>query len=99
VKVSSDAIGFERSMKLTQDGNKLSGIMEAGTGESLPITGIWRDGYVELSFPFEWPAGRDGAPGPTTAFMDGWIDGDGAKGRIRVEGRADGMWVAQRKAE
>jgi hypothetical protein len=99
VKVSSDAIGFQSSMKLTQDGNKLSGTLERGPGEAIPITGTWRDGYVELSFPFNWPVGGDGAPGPTTASMDGWIDGDGAKGRVRVDGRADGMWVAQRKAE
>jgi|GEM_PF-431199 len=99
VKVSSDAIGFQTSMKLTRDGNQLSGILEAGPGEKIPITGTWRDGYVELSFPFDWPAGGDGAPGPTKAFMDGWIDGDGAKGRVRVEGRADGMWLAQRIAE
>ena len=39
VKVSSDAIGFQSSMKLTQDGNKLSGTLEAGPGESIPITG------------------------------------------------------------
>jgi hypothetical protein len=31
--------------------------------------------------------------------MEGWIDGDAAKGRMRVEGRALGMWMAQRKAE
>jgi len=42
---------------------------------------------------------NDGAPGMTTAFLDGWIDGDQAKGRIRVEGRADGMWTATKKAE
>ncbi len=99
VKVSSDAIGFQASMKLTQEANKLSGTLEAGSGETIPVTGTWRDGYVELSFPFDWPAGGDGAPGPTKAFMDGWIDGEAAKGRVRVDGRADGIWVAQRKTE
>jgi hypothetical protein len=100
VKAGTDAIGFESSLKLTRDGNKLSGTVELGPGKTVAVTGTWRDGYVELSFPFEWPAGmNDGAPGPTTAFMDGWIDGDGAKGRIRVDGRADGMWTAVRKTE
>lgn len=100
VKAGTDAIGFESSLKLTRDGNKLNGTVELEPGKTAPVTGTWRDGYVELSFPFEWPAGmNDGAPGPTTAFMDGWIDGDAAKGRIRVEGRADGMWTAARKTE
>lgn len=99
VKIASDAIGFGTSIKLTRDGTKLSGSMDAGPGETIPITGKWRDGYVELSFPFDWPAGGDGAPGQTTAFMDGWIDGDAAKGRFRVDGRADGMWTAHRNVE
>jgi hypothetical protein len=99
VKAGTDAIGFQTSLNLTRDGNKLSGTMETEPGKTFPVTGTWRDGYVELSFPFEWPKGLEGAPGPRTAFMDGWIDGDGAKGRIRVEGRADGMWTAMRKTE
>jgi len=100
VKAGTDAIGFESVLKLTRDGSKLSGTAELKLGKVVPVTGTWRDGYVELSFPFEWPAGlNDGAPGPTTAFMDGWIDGDTAKGRIRVDGRADGMWTGMRKTE
>jgi len=100
VKAGTDAIAFGTSLKLTRDGNKLSGTMETEPGKTVSVTGTWRDGYVELSFPFEWPQGmNDGAPGMTTAFMDGWIDSDGAKGRIRVEGRADGMWTASRKVE
>jgi len=100
VKAGTDAIAFETSLKLSRDENKISGTMETEPGRTVPVTGTWRDGYVELSFPFEWPKGmNDGAPGMTTGFMDGWIDGDGAKGRIRVEGRADGMWTATRKAE
>ena len=100
LKAGTDAIAFDGSLKLTRDGPKLAGTFESEPGKTIPVTGTWRDGYVELSFPFEWPQGmNDGAPGPTTAYMDGWIDGDGAKGRIRVEGRADGMWTAVRKVE
>lgn len=100
VKAGTDAIGFESSLSLKRDGNKLSGTVETEPGKTVAVTGTWRDGYVEIQFPFEWPSGMsDGAAGPTTAFMDGWIDGDGAKGRIRVEGRADGMWTAERKTE
>jgi hypothetical protein len=40
---------------------------------------------------------RQGAPGPVHAFLAGWIDGDSGKGRMRVEGRSDGSWVAQRR--
>jgi hypothetical protein len=99
VKAGTDAIGFQTTLKLKRDASKLSGTMETEPGKTVPVTGTWRDGYMELSFPFEWPKGLDGTPGPTTAFMDGWIDGDGAKGRIRVEGRDDGMWTAVRKTE
>ena len=101
VRIGTDAIGYETSLTLTRDGNKLSGTVETlEEGKTVAVTGTWRDGYVELEFPFEWPAGmKDGAPGSTKAFMDGWIDGDGAKGRIRVDGRADGMWTATRKKE
>jgi hypothetical protein len=31
------------------------------------------------------------------AFLAGWVDGDSAKGRMRVEGRTYGIWVATRK--
>ena len=100
VKAGTDAIAFETALKLSRDGNKVCGTMETEPGKTVPVSGTWRDGYVELSFPFEWPQGmNDGAPGMTTAFLDGWIDGDQAKGRIRVEGRADGMWTATKKAE
>lgn len=99
LKVASDAIGFETSLMLARNGNTLTGTLEVEPGKTIPLTGTWRNGYVELSFPFDWPAGMDGAAGPTTAFMDGWIDEASAKGRIRVDGRADGMWTAQRKNE
>lgn len=99
LKVSSDAIGFETSLNLVRNGSNLTGTLEAEAGKSIPVTGTWRDGYIEVSFPFDWPAGMDGAPGPTTAFMDGWIDDRSARGRIRVDGRADGTWTAQRKAD
>ena len=99
VKVGTDAIGFEATLALARNANELTGTLEVEHGRTIPVTGTWRDGYVEISFPFEWPKGNDGAPGPTTAFIDGWIDGDAAKGRIRMDGRADGMWTAQRKSE
>jgi len=99
VRYSSDAGPFEGSMKLTRDGNNVSGTWSGGLGDSKAISGTWRDGYVELKFPADWPEGRDGAPGLTTAYLDGWFDDTSAKGRMRVEGRADGRWVAERKTQ
>jgi len=86
------------SMELHRDGSKVTGTWSGPLGENCAITGTWRNGYVELSFPGEWPKDSPrGAPGPVNAFLTGWIDGDSGKGRMRVEGRSDGAWVAQRK--
>jgi hypothetical protein len=98
MRYSSDAGGMGASMELHRDGNKVTGTWAGPLGEGLPITGTWRNGYVELSFAGEWPKESwKGAPGPVNAFLAGWIDGDSGKGRMRVEGRSDGAWVAKRK--
>jgi hypothetical protein len=98
LKYSSDAGGMDASMELHRDGNKVTGTWSGPLGDGRAITGTWRDGYVDLSFAGEWPKdSRQGSPGPVDAFLSGWIDRDSAKGRMRVEGRADGTWVAQRK--
>jgi len=95
---SSDAGGMGAEMELHRHGNKVTGTWSGPLGEGLAISGIWRDGYVELSFAGEWPKEfRQGAPGPVNAFLTGWFDGDSGKGRMRVEGRSDGAWVAKRK--
>ena len=100
VRFSGDAGRFDGSMKLTRDGEKLTGTWTGGLGENRPITGTWRDGFIRLSFDGEWPDdGRDGAPGPVKAFLEGWVDDASAKGRMRVDGRADGPWVAERQAQ
>jgi hypothetical protein len=98
MRYSSDAGGMSGSMQLQRDGDKVTGTWSGPLGEGRAITGTWRNGYVELSFAGEWPKdSRQGAPGEVKAFLTGWIDGDSGKGRMRVEGRADGVWVAQRK--
>jgi hypothetical protein len=97
VKLSSDAGNFDGALQLRRDGGKLTGTWSGALGNDRPVTGIWRDGYVELSFNAEWPSGRLGAPGSATATLAGWIDGDSASGRMRVDGRADGRWTATRK--
>jgi hypothetical protein len=98
MRYSSDAGGMDASVELHRDGNKVTGTWSGPLGEGRAITGTWRNGYVELSFAGEWPKeSRNGAPGPVNAFLTGWIDGNSGKGRMRVEGRSDGSWVAKRK--
>jgi hypothetical protein len=98
MQYSSDAGGMEALMKLQRDGSKVTGTWSGPLGEDRAITGTWRNGYVELSFAGEWPKeSRNGAPGPVNALLAGWIDGDSGKGRMRVEGRSDGVWMAKRK--
>jgi hypothetical protein len=98
MRYGSDAGGMAASMELRRDGNRVTGTWSGPLGEGLAITGTWRNGFLELSFLGEWPKEiRQGAPGPVHAFLAGWIDGDSGKGRMRVEGRSDGAWVAKRK--
>jgi hypothetical protein len=98
MRYSSDAGGMDATMDLHRDGDKVTGTCSGPLGEGRAITGTWRNGYVELSFAGEWPKeSRNGAPGPVNAFLTGWIDGNSGKGRMRVEGRSDGAWVAKRK--
>jgi hypothetical protein len=95
---SSDSGAMDAQMELHRDGAKVTGTWSGPLGEGRAITGTWRNGYVELSFAGEWPKESPrGAPGPVDAFLAGWIDGDSGKGRMRVQGRSDGSWVAKRK--
>jgi hypothetical protein len=98
MRYSSDAGGMTASMELHRDRNNVTGKWSGPLGADRAISGTWRNGYVELAFAGEWPKeSRQGAPGPVNAFLTGWIDGDSGKGRMRVEGRSDGAWVAKRK--
>ena len=100
VRLLGDAGRFEGTMKLTRDGEKVTGTWSGGLGNDKPVTGTWRDGHIELSFPADWPGtGKDAAPIPSTAFLEGWIDDASAKGRMRVQGRTDGPWVATRQQQ
>jgi hypothetical protein len=93
IKYSSDAGNFTCQMKLKRDGRALSGTISGLLGSDLPVNGTWRNGYVELAFRGAW---SDRDPGEATANLAGWIDGDSAKGRLIVNGRADGVWTAAR---
>ena len=97
VSFSSYAGNFDGTLQLSRDGSKVTGTFSGGLGKARPVTGTWRDGYVELSFNAEWPKQGPGDPGTGIAKLAGWIDGDSGGGRLRVEGLADGRWTATRK--
>jgi hypothetical protein len=94
VNYASDYGRFAGSMNLHREGDTVTGTWAGAFGPSQPIRGTWRNGYIELSFSGTWPEGK---PGPVDATLVGWIDGDSATGRMKVEGRADGQWSAERK--
>ncbi len=94
LKYSSDTGNYLCLMKLRREGNSISGTTSGLLGSDLPVAGTWRSGYLELSFRGTW-AIRD--PGEATANLAGWIDGNSGKGRMTVNGRADGVWTAARK--
>jgi hypothetical protein len=94
VKFASDYGSYQGSMELHRAGNEVQGRWSGAFGQDQPISGAWRNGYVELTFSGTWPGDK---PAPMVATMAGWIDGDSANGRMKVEGRADGQWTALRK--
>jgi hypothetical protein len=94
IHYGSDAGQFDVAMKLRREGATVSGTASGLMGTDLPVTGLWRNGYLELTFQGTWTQ-RD--PGDATARLAGWIDGNAAKGRMIVNGRADGVWSGTRK--
>lgn len=97
VKCGTDAGPIGGTLQLKRDGNKVSGTWSGELGKDRSIIGTWRNGYVELSFNVDWPLDDKGAVTPAVATLVGWFDGDSAGGRMKVEGRADGRWMAARK--
>jgi hypothetical protein len=96
-KLITDSGTFPGLMKLTRDGNKVSGSWSGALGDH-PITGLWRNGYVELTFNGDWTKEMfQGKPGSVPVNIAGWIDGDESSGRVSIEARADGRWTATRK--
>jgi hypothetical protein len=93
VECGTDSGKFSGSMELHREGDALIGTWSGDFGNDLTVNGTWRNGYAELSFNGTWPE----RPAPVTATLAGWFDADGAKGRMKVEGRADGQWSAVRK--
>jgi hypothetical protein len=93
VNFNTDAGHYSGTLKLVRQNNTLVGIWSGDLGADQQVSGTWRNGYVELSFGGTWPE----QAGTVTATLAGWIDGDSGRGRMKVEGRADGRWTAERK--
>jgi hypothetical protein len=97
VSLSTDQGRFGGSMDLHREGSAVSGTWSGDFGDNHPVTGLWRNGYVELSFSGEWKdQNPDVKQGPVTVRMAGWIDSDAGSGRAALEGRTDGVWTADR---
>jgi hypothetical protein len=94
VNFASDYGSYQGSMNLHRAGEAVTGAWSGAFGQDQPVSGTWRNGYVELTFNGTWPGEK---PAPVTVSLAGWIDGDSAKGRMKAEGRADGQWTALRK--
>ena len=80
-------------MKLVREGSSIAGLWSGGLGPDQPVSGTWRDGYVELTVSGTWPE----LPGSVTATLAGWVDKNSGTGRMKIEGLTDGRWSATRK--
>lgn len=97
VTFASDYGKFQGTVELHREGKTISGAWSGDFGKDLNVSGTWRDGYVELTFMGNWQEDANATPVPAAATLAGWIDGDSAAGRMKVEGRADGQWTAVRQ--
>lgn len=95
VQFLTDAGGLPGTFKLVRQDASIGGFYTGALGPNQQVFGTWRDGYIELTFSGVWPD----EPGTVTATLAGWVDGDQAAGRVKVEGRADGRFVATRQKE
>lgn len=93
VQFLTDAGGLPGTFKLVRQDTSIGGFYTGALGPNQQVWGTWRDGYIELTFSGVWPD----EPGTVTATLAGWVDGDQASGRVKVEGRADGRFVATRQ--
>jgi hypothetical protein len=111
VRFSSDGGIFNGTLQLKRDAGKVTGTWSGDLGHARPVTGTWRDGYVELSFDAQWKFPH--IQGHGAATLAGWIDSGSAGGRMKVVGQEviskpgpkevlqavsiGGQWTAKRK--
>jgi hypothetical protein len=96
VTFTSDYGKFQGKMELHREAKAVTGTWSGDLGKDLNVTGTWRDGYLELTFMGNWQEDSKTTPVPAATVLAGWIDGDSAAGRMKIEGRADGQWTATR---
>jgi len=99
VVFASDYGRYEGVMNLRRDGKAIAGTWAGAFGKDLAVTGTWRNGYVELTFTGGWQGDPGSSPVSAGVTLAGWIDKDQAAGRMKVEGRADGQWTADRRKD
>jgi hypothetical protein len=85
VTFASDGGIFHGTLELRRDSNKVTGTWSGDLGHARPVAGTWRDGYVQLSFDAQWKFPH--IQGHGAATLAGWIDGDSARGRMKVAGQ------------
>jgi hypothetical protein len=95
VTFSSDGGIFRGTLQLRRNGRNETGNWSGDLGQSRPVTGTWRDGYVDLTFDAQWKL--PGLQGHGPATLIGWFDGDSAQGRMNVAGLVAGQWTATRR--
>jgi hypothetical protein len=93
VKLNTDRGMLEAALSLRRVGEKVEGTCTGSLGNELPVTGTWRNGFVELKWRGRWPADK----AEVDAAVAGWLEGDAGRGRLRVEGKTEGAWTAERK--
>jgi hypothetical protein len=95
VKLNTDRGVFNvtLTLNLKRTGERVEGTCSGAFGQDVPVTGTWRNGFVEL----KWRGRTPGGGAEVETFLAGWLEGDSGKGRIRVEGTAEGVWVSNRK--
>jgi len=91
VTCATDAGGFGGTLKLVRQDRNLIGIWSGVLGPNQQASGVWRDGYVELTFGGTW----HNQPGTVIATFAGWVDGDSAKGRVKV--RRSSRWAVEQR--
>lgn len=99
VKLATDTGLFEGRLRLRREGTALSGTWSGALGDDVPVSGTWRDGYIELAFTGTWtppPNAPATDKGPAKTTMAGWLDGNSGSGRSRIDAHADGRWTATR---
>ena len=95
VKMNTDRGAFNATLTLNlkRTGEKVEGTCSGAFGQDLPVTGTWRNGYIEL----KWRGSSPGGGAEVATFLAGWLEGDAGKGRVKIEGATEGVWVSNRK--